>query len=165
MTPSYAQLIAASLILGFLLGLVWEVFRILRRAVSHGSLWVAVEDLLFFLLASVLYWIVCFSFSFGIPRWFSLFSLVLGFWLYLKTLGIVLSALSQQIIRAIVFCMRWVKGHILLVFLRVCKRLFLWLTLPFRRLLSHWRVQWQKRKRKRQIRGFLEMASRGFSDL
>lgn len=67
---------------GILLGLVYDIFRIFRRLVSHGVWWVAVEDLLFFLFATLLVFSMIFAENDGSIRLFSMGSLIAGIVLY-----------------------------------------------------------------------------------
>lgn len=95
------QYLLISALAGFITGLWFGFFRLLRRAFRHSYFAVAFEDVLFFLISAVFYWIVCFAVFLGQIRWYSVIGYLSGFTLYILTLGRLLSALSDAIIRLV----------------------------------------------------------------
>ena len=98
----------ASIILGFLIGLYYELFRFLRLAFVHSDFLIALEDLCFFLPLSPLLIFFHFVLNSGILRWFSLVGCVLGFLLYLGTLGKLLLKCSAGILRCVKAVLKFV---------------------------------------------------------
>jgi hypothetical protein len=88
----------ASLLLGFLFGLYYEFFRFFRILFSHKTVLVVAEDLLFFLPISLIYIFFNYALSDGVVRYFSILGVVLGFLLYLATLGKILVHFSSYIL-------------------------------------------------------------------
>ena len=162
LTVFYTPLIFASLALGFFLGMLWEVFRILRRAFKHNGFAVAMEDLLFFFVSAIGSWIVCFSFSMGTIRWFFVFSLLVGLLLYLSTLGRIATRLSEKWIRAFFRFVCFVRQRILLPSLEKSFRLLCWMLDPFCRCFRRFALRWRKRKLEKKLRRLLYLSSRGF---
>ncbi len=88
----------------FLLGVgitfFYDLFRIFRRVVRHGTLWISLEDLLFWILVSV----GVFSFFYyennGAFRWFAVFGAGVGMFLYKRTLSEPFVALGAGILNA-----------------------------------------------------------------
>lgn len=88
-----------SIVLGFLCGLYYELFRFIRLITARHTFFVFWEDLFFFLPLTGIFLIFTFAFSDGVVRWFSVAGLGIGFSLYLKTLGKMISFFSIQILR------------------------------------------------------------------
>lgn len=88
----------SSLLLGVLLGCVYDLFRITRIAFLVPALFVLVEDLLFFLLSSIVLFGFILERNCGQLRWFILLGVALGWVLYYFTLGSLVMKCSARII-------------------------------------------------------------------
>ncbi|MBQ9545611.1 MAG: spore cortex biosynthesis protein YabQ [Clostridia bacterium] len=152
------QFLFLSFALGFAAGIVFEFFRILRRAFPHGVLAVALEDLAFFIITSAAYWILCFAAALGRLRWFSFFALVLGFFVYLLSLGRLLTALSG----AIIAFMRRLIGSVVNFAAVRLRAVFGFFVRPVCRAFSALGRRAVRIKRRRQLKKFLRWSSRGF---
>ena len=152
------QFLLLSFAFGFAVGLWFEFFRILRRAFRHGAAAVALEDFVFFAVTAVLYWFLCFGAALGRLRWFSFFALVLGFLVYLMSLGRLLCALSGAIIAFVKRIVR-LAVRVAAIPLRALK---IALVRPVRRLCAVVRGRIVRLRRARQLKRFLRAASRGF---
>ena len=71
-----------ALLLGAILGLIYDFFRITRLAFIMPSILVLIEDLLFFLLSSIILFNYLLESSHGQIRYFILIGVVLGWVLY-----------------------------------------------------------------------------------
>lgn len=80
-------LFARAILFGAAMGLYFEVFRFLRLLFPHPTWLVAVEDLLFFLPASLAHIFFHYACGEGETRWFGVLGVILGFLLYLASLG------------------------------------------------------------------------------
>ena len=92
-----------AMVLGAVLSLVYDVFRIIRVAFGGKKTAVFVEDLLFSLAALVLTFVFVIAFNNGELRFFVLVGELLGFILCHCTLGRIVIGFSRAIINAI----RW----------------------------------------------------------
>lgn len=94
-----ASVFLGALLLGVVLGCLYDFFRITRLAALLPALVILLEDLLFFIISSV----ILFSFLLrtldGQVRYFILLGVVLGWAGYYLTLGRVVMAFSSAIIR------------------------------------------------------------------
>ncbi len=104
----------AAIVLGFLLGFYYEIFRFLRLAFPHPNWLVFLEDLGFFLPVTPTLIFFHYALNDGILRWFSLAGCVLGFCLYLGTVGKLLLRFSEGIL----FCIKTVLKGIFWLFFR-----------------------------------------------
>ena len=80
-------LFSRAVIFGSLLGVYYDFFRVMRILFTHPAWLVAVEDLLFFLPASLTHIFFHFARGEGETRWFAVLGVVLGFLLYLASAG------------------------------------------------------------------------------
>ncbi len=103
----------SSVFLGFLFGLYYEVFRFMRLSFPHGTFLVFIEDLLFFLPISLIYIFFNYALSDGVVRYFSILGVVMGFLLYLATLGKIITFFSSCILN---FLKKMLRGIFILLF-------------------------------------------------
>lgn len=87
-----------ALLLGFVLGLVYEVFRILRMVLPWGSVLVAIQDILYWIGAGAVTFLFFMRFTSGMIRGYVLLGEGLGLLLYFLTLGRLIHALTAAII-------------------------------------------------------------------
>jgi spore cortex biosynthesis protein YabQ len=117
------QFFLLSILWGGLLLLAYDVLRIFRRLIKRGAILVAVEDLIFWLLASLFIFTMIFHNNNGIIRGFSIIGMILGIILYhfsisewlvksitklIQTLLSPINAAVKQIIRFVRFL--WTLG-------------------------------------------------------
>ena len=152
-----------SVALGFFFGLYYELFRFLRIAVPHASFPVFLEDLAFFLPVTGVFLLFTFAFSDGAPRWFSVAGVWAGFFLYLGTLGRLLSFFARQILRAI----RWVLKRLFGIFVapvaRVLKNVTISLFTRSKKAVIIIREKRARARLCRQANALIRQAGRGFS--
>lgn len=71
-----------SLALGEGLVVIYDVFRIFRRVVPHGVIWVSVEDILYWIICAFLVFGMIFQTNDGLVRGFSIGGIVIGMLFY-----------------------------------------------------------------------------------
>ena len=121
------QFFLLSILWGGLLLLAYDVLRIFRRLIKHGIILVAIEDLIFWLLASLFIFTMIFQKNNGIIRGFSIIGMLLGIILYhfsisewlvksitnlIQTLLSPIKAAVKQIIRLLRLLWAWGKKRI-----------------------------------------------------
>lgn len=72
---------------GFAFGLVYDGFRIFRKMLHHNPILTAIEDVLFWVLSTLLLFTLLVHINFGQVRFFTLLGVALGIILYLCTLS------------------------------------------------------------------------------
>ncbi len=132
------SLVFYSLILGAILGIIFDVLRISRvllsyrgdggkiRRVSDTVLSVIsfIEDILFASVSAVLLILFCFKVNRGISRSFLLFGAALGFILYYFTVGRLTSLAANAISRAIYALFSFITKRCIVPVLRFIKNIF-----------------------------------------
>ncbi len=76
-----------SFLLGVLITLMYDLFRILRRIIPHGVFLISLEDLVFWILATVGIFYLLLLENNGMFRWFAVIGSGVGMLLYRKTLS------------------------------------------------------------------------------
>ena len=104
-----AVLFGVSVLVGAGLFLLYDVLRIFRRVISHGSLWISVEDFFYWLICTAVVFVMLYRQNDGMVRGFALLGLVLGMVVYYVFL-------SRYIIRLNVFILKKILGYLRMVF-------------------------------------------------
>ncbi|MCL2851625.1 MAG: spore cortex biosynthesis protein YabQ [Defluviitaleaceae bacterium] len=86
---------------GFVIGLVYDAFRIIRLAVPHPSFLIQLEDVLYWALASAGMFIFMQYTTGGEVRAYSIFGTALGALIYFMTLSAFIMAVSTAIINLV----------------------------------------------------------------
>lgn len=83
---------------GVLIGLFFDIFRILRKSFKTPDIITYLEDFLFWIITGIYLIFIIFKFSFGQIRLFMFASLILGFALYILTISKFFIKLNVKII-------------------------------------------------------------------
>lgn len=74
--------LAWSVLLGLVCGVLWDFLRFFRRIVLPGRVRLFIEDVLFFTVWSLLTFLLCYVYNFGIVRAYILLAQPFGFFLW-----------------------------------------------------------------------------------
>ena len=87
--------------IGVILGLIYDIFRIVRITIPHTDILVAIEDLLLFICYGI--FLMCFAFSLmrGQIRFFFVIGNALGFLIWFFTIGNIVVKVAYRIKRYI----------------------------------------------------------------
>jgi len=105
-----------SLCFGVALGVIYDLFRIIRVAFPMGKIIVFIEDLLFLISAGLFSFIFILTVNSGRIRIFLLIAAAIGFILYYFTIGKLILKSAQSIIKIIKF----ILSKILSPFAKIC---------------------------------------------
>lgn len=78
----------ASLLTGAFIGLIYDVFRVGRVIYSGGRIKLFFEDVLFFLMAALVFTVFMFNATMGVVRMFAALGALAGFFAYRFSLGL-----------------------------------------------------------------------------
>ncbi len=115
-------------VLGMMIAAFYDVFRIRRyafrrtktaaRIFSHISaldtLLCFFEDIAVLLFSAVVFILLSFKLSHGVPRWYGIFSMLCGFMLYRKTFGRLVMLSAGRILRGLYRLLKFILRKILL---------------------------------------------------
>lgn len=93
------RLFFGGLVLGMLLGAVYDVMRALRMSLKHPAWAVFLEDVLFMFISGTAYYTYCTELCRGQIRFFVLAATVIGFSAYLLTVGRIVSRLISEVVK------------------------------------------------------------------
>ena len=77
-----AVFLGISILVGMGLFLLYDIFRIFRRIVPHGAVWIGVEDFLYWLLCTAAVFLMLYQKNDGMIRGFAIGGVILGMLLY-----------------------------------------------------------------------------------
>lgn len=94
--------LAYSVLTGAVLGAFYDLFRAFRISVRHHPVAVAAEDVLFSMAFGLVYFSFCVHFIEGSLRAFVLAGMIVGFFLYIISLGRIVSAILSRAMKTFV---------------------------------------------------------------
>lgn len=77
-----ADFFAVSILSGCLLVFLYDVLRVLRRLLPHGTIWIAIEDIFYWLICAVFIFAMLYQKNDGLIRGFAIGAIVLGMIFY-----------------------------------------------------------------------------------
>jgi len=113
----------AAVVTGFACGFVFDLFRVFRKAIRHGTILTQIEDAIFWVLAAFIVFYVMFTLNEGEVRAFSVLGAFLGMVLYFSTISRVIMKVSSKIIEMIKKVLRKFTNSVIIGFCR-CKQFF-----------------------------------------
>ena len=96
--PEQSRIFLLSVGFGFVLGILYDVFRIVRLVVSPGKRLVAVYDVVYVILCAFLSFLFFLTVNNGAVRGYALFALLLGWAVYYLSLGIFVVKLTSFLV-------------------------------------------------------------------
>lgn len=116
-----ADVLGISVVMGMLILLVYDQIRIFRRLISHGVLWVGIEDMLFWIASALALFAMLYQENSGYIREFVIGGVLVGMVIYN-------SFLSRFVVKGSVFLLKKI--------LFIVSRPFAWIAHLFHRPLS-----------------------------
>ena len=86
---------------GVLIGIIFDIFRILRKTIKTSDFVTYIEDFLFWIITSIILLYSIFTYNNGELRFFMFLAVILGFVLYLFTISSYLIKINVKIINTI----------------------------------------------------------------
>lgn len=84
---SESEFLLHSLLMGIFITFVYDLLRVFRRVVPHGSFLVSLEDLCFWIYCGAEVFLLMYRESNGSMRWFSVIGAMTGIFLYKKLIS------------------------------------------------------------------------------
>ena len=112
-----------ALAVGFAMGVVYEAFRLIRLISPKGKILCFVCDVLFMSLAALVSFVLTVVINTGIVRWYILLGEIVGFLIYMRTIGRVSGAVFRLIRRVIAGALRVIFTPFRLLG-RLCVKIF-----------------------------------------
>ena len=90
-----------SFLLGIGMIIFYDIFRILRRLIPHKSVFISIEDMLYWIVCAVLIFLMLYKENDGIIRWFSIAGMTGGMFLYNGTISSYITDIISKILKFI----------------------------------------------------------------
>lgn len=97
------RLAVYSVITGAVMGAVYEIFRTIRQGIRHNKWAVMIEDVIFTLLFGIVYYAFSVELTKGVMRFFVLLGMLIGFAIYLDSLGKLLYGIIKRVLKPLKF--------------------------------------------------------------
>lgn len=117
------QFFLTSILYGILLLVVYDCIRIIRRIVPHKGFFVALEDILFWLVASIVIFIMIYERNNGTIRGFAILGMLLGMVIYNQLLSQLVVKGITRIIKTIIKAIKKVLSILFRPFAFIAKKL------------------------------------------
>ena len=118
----YGLITICSVIIGFILGVIYDIFRIRRITMESENIIkniiIFAEDIIFAVISAVIMVLMIYHLNNGRIRWFFIFGAGIGFIVYYNTIGRIVIICSEKIIKFIRYCIRMIKRFIYKFFIR-----------------------------------------------
>lgn len=109
-----------SFLLGIGMIIFYDIFRILRRLIPHKSVFISIEDMLYWIVCAVLIFLMLYKENDGIIRWFSIAGMTGGMFLYNGTISSCVTTGIAWILEKIIKLISWILRMISKPFLYIC---------------------------------------------
>lgn len=117
------QLFLLSCVLGVPLGILFDVFRVIRSVLPHNTILVVIEDLLYMIIYAVFMTAFTIVASRGDYRFFYTIGNILGFALYFFTAGNIMLGVIRRIIGWIHSFLHLVSVPFTAVYSKICHKM------------------------------------------
>lgn len=117
--PSITQeavFLGISLLLGVGLFFLYDIFRIFRRIVPHGNVWIALEDICYWMVCTAAVFVMLYQENDGMVRGFALGGIVLGMLCYYCLFSRLVIRLHVAVLRAVLGVLRKIFGFFYKIF-------------------------------------------------
>lgn len=72
------------LFLGFEMSFLYEIIELFRKKCVHNRFWIAVEDLIFWIIATSRFFVLIYEKNDCVIRWVNVAGVILGIWVFHK---------------------------------------------------------------------------------
>ena len=86
-----------AMLCGLIIGVLYDVFRVMRAVWCGGRIRLFLDDVLFCVLSAVIFVVFCFNASLGVVRLFLAFGTLFGFFGYRFSLGLITVPLVKKL--------------------------------------------------------------------
>ncbi len=101
-----ASLFLFSVSLGFIIGFIYDIFRIIRFIFNHKKIWVQIEDALYWLISVFFVFLFLLKKNYGEVRFYMIVGVFLGMFLYFISISQLILSVSEKILKTIFFLIK-----------------------------------------------------------
>ncbi|HZK34184.1 MAG TPA: spore cortex biosynthesis protein YabQ [Bacillota bacterium] len=107
-TVNQAYVFLATVYSGFIIGFIYDIFRMIRHIIKPGRLATAILDLVFWIIIAGVSFLVVFNVNYGEVRVYTIAGLIIGWSLYAMILSPIIFKVLTGICKAVSFVFKWV---------------------------------------------------------
>lgn len=140
-----------SILWGAIVLLAYDQLRVLRRIIRHNNFWVAVEDLIFWIIASVFIFAMIYVQNSGTIRGFSVAGMVIGMVIYHYVMSDIIVKLISRGILLLLYpftCILKYIGKVLKFVINKGKKLFYRIFVQLKNIVKSVKIKLIKNKKK-----------------
>lgn len=140
-----------SILIGIVITFVYDWFLIFRKLIKHGTVWISIEDFIFWISCGIGVFYILYRENNGILRWFAIFGAMLGMICY----KLLISKRFVNIMSMCIYKIMWLLFRIIQVVLKPWK----WLIFKAKRFCVYWKKKMKKWQNfmKKKLTVFLKM--------
>lgn len=97
-----------SFLLGIGMIIFYDIFRILRRLIPHKTIFVSIEDMIYWMVCAVLIFLMLYRENDGIIRWFAIAGMTGGMFLYNGTISSYVTNGITWVLKKVIKALSWV---------------------------------------------------------
>ena len=109
-----------STIMGIVITFVYDWFLILRKLIKHNTLWISIEDLIFWLACGIGVFYMLYRENNGVLRWFTVIGAVIGMACY----KILIGSIFIHIMSTCIYKIMWFVCKVIQIIVKPLKWLF-----------------------------------------
>ncbi len=94
-----ASIFLITVCVGFFIGFVYDLFRIFRRTIKHLSIFIQIEDFLYWLFVSIVMYYILLHKNYGEVRAFSIIGAFIGMVIYFLTFSQIFLPITVKVIK------------------------------------------------------------------
>jgi spore cortex biosynthesis protein YabQ len=102
-----AVTLGVSVVLGVFLFLLYDLLRIWRRLIPHGTVWIAIEDMVYWLISTVAVFVMLYAANDGKVRGYALGGIVCGMLFYYGRFSRLVIRINVKLLKPL--CAVWKK--------------------------------------------------------
>lgn len=121
------RVVGVAILSGAVITIIYDVLRIFRRVISHGNLWIGIEDFIFWLWAAFWIFSVLYRENDGNLRMYTMIAMGAGMLLYHQTISEpvvrILGKILKRLLKILLYPIKMLKIYIIF-FGKKLKKLF-----------------------------------------
>lgn len=147
-----AAFLGVSLLSGMGLFFLYDIFRIFRRIIPHGNIWIGVEDIFYWLLSTAVVFVMLYQENDGMVRGFAIGGIIAGMLCYYFFLSRLVIRVHVTILQAVLGLLKKIFGFlkkplvfVLRPFYRLGKRGIVFLKKQLKKMIKAFKIGVSKR--------------------
>lgn len=96
-----ATLFLTTVIMGIIVGFIYDWFRVFRRIIKHSNIFIQIEDCIYWIFVSIATFVIMLNKNYGEIRAFLICGVFIGMVIYFNTISILFMKVSMAVVKTI----------------------------------------------------------------